>query len=166
MNVIHDIRTPLGKMVMAGEGQTLTGLWFCGQQYERAGLQDGCTDGWLPVFAQTEKWLDIYFQGKNPGFLPEISFPKGTPFQKMVWEILLSIPYGETMTYGEIAKIVAARRGISRMSAQAVGQAVGYNPIGILVPCHRVVGSDRSLTGYAGGMDKKQKLLELEGIIL
>lgn len=118
----------------------------------------------LSVFAQTKHWLDDYFAGKVPGELPPISL-QGTAFQKEVWDILLTIPYGKTMSYGEIAAILAGRRGISRMSAQAVGGAVGKNPVGILVPCHRVIGTDGSLTGYAGGLDKKEYLLKLEGIL-
>ena len=133
----------------------------------------------LPVFEQTKKWLDIYFGGKNPDFMPPLAM-KTTPFRKEVWEILLTIPYGKTMTYGEIAKQISSQRQIQdmqknagenggrnekvHMSAQAVGQAVGHNSISILIPCHRVVGSDGSLTGYAGGIEKKVQLLTLEKV--
>ena len=116
----------------------------------------------LTIFEKTERWLDIYFQGKEPDFQPPFSFSCGSKFQQEVWKILLSIPYGKTMTYGEIAACIAKQRGLTRMSAQAVGGAVGHNPISIIVPCHRVVGTDGSLTGYAGGIDKKVGLLKLE----
>ena len=115
----------------------------------------------LPVFQCVKRWLDIYFQGEAPDFTPPLRLA-GTPFRKVVWEILLTIPYGQTMTYGEIASKIAEQKGIERMSAQAVGNAVGHNPIGIIVPCHRVVGSDGKLTGYAGGMERKKALLALE----
>ena len=117
-----------------------------------------------PVFEQTLDWLQIYFAGHNPAFLPPLS-PGGTPFRKEVWDVLLTIPYGQTRTYGEIASVIAARRGLPHMSAQAVGGAVGHNPISLLIPCHRVVGADGSLTGYAGGVDKKAQLLKLEGFL-
>lgn len=109
------------------------------------------------------KWLDIYFSGKEPDFMPPVHMI-GSPFRLSVWELLRQIPYGETVTYGELAKMVAEKRGLSRMSAQAVGGAVGHNEISIIVPCHRVVGSDGSLTGYAGGVDRKERLLTLEGV--
>ena len=108
-----------------------------------------------------KRWLDLYFGGQKPDFLPPLH-PEGTAFQKSVWDILLEIPYGKTISYGEIAGHIALKQGISRMSAQAVGGAVGRNPISIIIPCHRVVGADVSLTGYAGGLDRKIKLLELE----
>ena len=117
----------------------------------------------LPVFALTKEWLDIYFRGKAPGFTPPLNI-KTTPFRKAVWEILLTIPFGKTMTYGEIADRIARQNGLSRMSAQAVGGAVGHNAISLIIPCHRVVGANGSLTGYAGGIDKKAKLLALEQV--
>ena len=117
----------------------------------------------LPVFEQTDQWLDIDFSGKAPGFTPPLNM-KTTPFRKVVWEILLTIPFGKTMTYGEIADRIARQNGLSRMSAQAVGQAVGHNAISLIIPCHRVVGANGSLTGYAGGIDKKAKLLALEQV--
>ncbi|MGN0733289.1 MAG: methylated-DNA--[protein]-cysteine S-methyltransferase [Emergencia sp.] len=116
----------------------------------------------LPVFEQTRRWLDIYFEGREPDFTPPLHLI-GTDFRKEVWDILKQIPYGQTKTYGEIAEELAARRGIRRMSAQAVGGAVGHNNISIIVPCHRVIGADGSLTGYAGGTDIKAELLRLEG---
>lgn len=115
----------------------------------------------LPIFDETCRWLDIYFSGKEPDFTPPLSM-RTTPFRKAVWEIMLTIPYGQTMTYGEIAGIIAEQRGIDRMSAQAVGGAVGHNSISLIIPCHRVIGTDGSLTGYAGGIDKKTQLLAME----
>ena len=115
----------------------------------------------LPVFEETRRWLDAYFRGEKPDFTPPLSV-ETTPFRRAVWELLLTIPYGQTMTYGEIAAEIARRRGLSGMSAQAVGGAVGRNPISLIIPCHRVVGTGGSLTGYAGGIEKKVKLLELE----
>ena len=117
--------------------------------------------GETPTLAETKRWLDIYFTGREPGFLPPLH-PIGSAFRQSVWELLLRIPYGQTTTYGEIAQELAAKRGLARISAQAVGGAVGHNEISILIPCHRVVGMSGSLTGYAGGISKKAKLLELE----
>ena len=161
MNYIYHYDSPLGGITLASDGDSLTGLWFDGQKYFGSTLSGDCREKELPVFEQTKKWLDIYFNGKAPGFTPSISL-KGTDFQISVWEILLTIPFGQTITYGEIAERVASQRGLSRMSAQAVGGAVGHNPISLIVPCHRVVGSDGSLTGYAGGVDKKRWLLDME----
>ena len=149
--------SPLGGIVLAGEGGALTGLWLPGQ-HAPAGA-----GRWLPVFDDARRWLDIYFTGKDPGFIPQLDL-RGTPFRKDVWEILLTIPYGNTMTYGDIATLLAQKRGVRRMSAQAVGGAVGHNPVSVIVPCHRVVGAGGSLTGYAGGLDLKRRLLTLEGI--
>ena len=123
----------------------------------RRGIQWGET----PTLAETKRWLDIYFTGREPGFLPPLH-PIGSAFRQSVWELLLRIPYGQTTTYGEIARQLAAKWGLARISAQAVGGAVGHNEISILIPCHRVVGMSGSLTGYAGGISKKAKLLELE----
>lgn len=123
----------------------------------RRGIQWGET----PTLAETKRWLDIYFTGREPGFLPPLH-PIGSAFRQSVWELLLRIPYGQTTTYGEIARQHAAKRGLARISAQAVGGAVGHNEISILIPCHRVVGMSGSLTGCASGISKKAKLLELE----
>ena len=154
--------SPFGPITLASDGTSLVGLWFDGQKYFADTLEDAHRQKSLPVFEEARRWLDIYFSGKEPGFLPPLA-PKATPFRKKVWDILLSIPYGQTMTYGEIAKTIA-REQSSRMSAQAVGGAVGHNPISIIVPCHRVVGTNGSLTGYADGIDKKVQLLTLEGV--
>ena len=154
--------SPFGPITLASDGTSLVGLWFDGQKYFADTLEDAHRQKSLPVFEEACRWLDLYFSGKEPSFLPPLA-PKATPFRKKVWDILLSIPYGQTMTYGEIAKAIA-REQSSRMSAQAVGGAVGHNPISIIVPCHRVVGTNGSLTGYADGIDKKVQLLTLEGV--
>ena len=161
MDCIDYYSSPIGGMILASGGEKLTGLWFDGQKHFASSLKGSPINKSLPVFEETIRWLDIYFNGGIPDFIPPLSL-LGTPFQKEVWEILLTIPYGKTMTYGEIAKMLADRRGLPRMSAQAVGGAIGRNPISIIVPCHRVLGSNGELTGYAGGIDKKAWLLELE----
>ncbi|MFC2662565.1 MAG: methylated-DNA--[protein]-cysteine S-methyltransferase [Eubacterium sp.] len=155
--------SPLGGITLASDGENLTGLWFDRQKYFGSTLSQETNEEALPIFSDAVKWLDLYFSGKDPGFTPPLSL-QGTAFRREVWDILLTIPHGCTMTYGEIAKEMAARGGLKRMSAQAVGGAVGHNPVGIIVPCHRVIGSDGSLTGYAGGIDKKTALLKLEGV--
>ncbi|MBQ9572436.1 MAG: methylated-DNA--[Acidaminococcaceae bacterium] len=161
MDYVHHYKSFLGNITMASDGEALTGLWFDGQKYFAETLGKEQEEKELPVFAQTERWLDIYFSGKQPDFTPPLSM-KTTQFRKAVWDILLTIPYGRTMTYGQIAKIIAKEKGIAGMSAQAVGGAVGHNPISLIIPCHRVVGTSGSLTGYAGGIRKKVRLLELE----
>lgn len=161
MDYIHKYNSPLGNITLASEGNCLTGLWFDGQKYDRAAISEKYEEKDLPIFEETCKWLDIYFSGKEPDFTPPILM-RTTEFRKKVWEILLTIPYGKTMTYGEIAQKIAEQQGVSKMSAQAVGGAVGHNCISIIIPCHRVVGTDGSLTGYAGGIEKKIKLLSLE----
>ena len=153
--------SPIGRMLLAADDTGLTGLWFEGQKYFARCLDRETEEKELPVFAEAKRWLDIYFSGKEPDFTPPLHFT-GTDFQKEVWEILCAIPYGQTMTYGAIADQLAKKRGLSRMSAQAVGGAVGHNNLSIIVPCHRVVGSDGSLTGYAGGIERKTFLLNLE----
>ncbi len=162
MDYTYHYDSPLGKITLASDGNALTGLWFDGQKYFADTLENEYEDKRLPVFDQTLAWLDLYFAGKNPDFTPPLRM-KTTEFRKSVWEILLTIPYGETMTYGEIGKQLAEKRGIPHMSAQAVGGAVGHNSISLIIPCHRVVGSSGSLTGYAGGIEKKIRLLTLEG---
>lgn len=150
---------------MASDGTHLIGLWFDGQKYFSDSLQGPVQEKSLPVFKDTCRWLDTYFSGKDPGFTPPIAM-RTTPFRKQVWEIMLQIPYGRTLTYGEIADKIASKRGIKKMSAQAVGGAVGHNSISLIIPCHRVIGSGGNLTGYAGGIKTKIKLLNLEGIQL
>ena len=153
--------SPLGGILLAADEIGLTGLWFDGQKYFARGLSSEQEERELPVLLEAKRWLDIYFTGKEPDFLPPLH-PNGSAFRRSVWEILLQIPYGRTTTYGEIARLLSEKRGLTRMSAQAVGGAVGHNEISIIIPCHRVVGTNGSLTGYAGGVDKKVKLLELE----
>ena len=147
---------------MAADENGLIGLWFEGQKYFADTLPDEHVSQETPVLTKAKKWLDIYFSGEEPKFTPPLH-PVGTAFRQAVWKILLQIPYGQTVTYGEIAQQLAAEQGISTMSAQAVGGAVGHNKISVIIPCHRVIGADGSLTGYAGGIDKKIALLGLEG---
>lgn len=154
-------KSPLGNILLAADEIGLTGLWFEGQKYFALYLDKEHEEKELPIFEQTKKWLDIYFLGKDPDFKPPIHFT-GSDFQNGVWEILYNIPYGQTTTYGDIARQLAKKKGLERMSAQAVGGAVARNRISIIVPCHRVVGGNGSLTGYAGGIDKKIALLKLE----
>lgn len=161
MAYICKYMSPLGGIMMASNGEAITGLWFEGQKYFGDTLPEQYEEKKLPVFEEAKRWLDIYFQGKEPEFTPPLLI-ETTPFRKAVWEIMLEIPYGKTMTYGEIAGRIAKQKGISKMSAQAVGGAVGHNSISLMIPCHRVVGTDGSLTGYAGGIDKKVRLLSLE----
>lgn len=153
----------LGDITLASDGEALIGLWFDGQKYFQSTINEPTKEAELPIFDETVKWLDCYFSGKAPDFLPSLR-PRGTEFRQAVWKILLSIPYGKTMTYGQIAAKIAESSGLKTMSAQAVGGAVGHNPISIIIPCHRVVGTSGSLTGYAGGIDKKIALLEMEGV--
>ena len=153
--------SPLGGILLAADEVGLRGLWFDGQKYFARDLPDERTERENPVLSEAKRWLDLYFGEQEPDFLPPLH-PVGTPFRQAVWEILLRIPYGKTVTYGEISKQLAEKMGVERMSAQAVGGAVGHNKISIIIPCHRVVGSNGSLTGYAGGINRKIKLLELE----
>ena len=153
--------SPLGGILLAADGIGLTGLWFDGQKYFARDLPVERTEPETSVLTEAKRWLDVYFDGREPDFMPPLH-PIGSAFRQSVWEILLQIPYGETMTYGAIARRLAEKQGLSQMSAQAVGGAVGHNEISIIIPCHRVVGTNGSLTGYAGGIGKKVKLLELE----
>lgn len=164
MDCVYRYPSPIGSITISSNGTALTGLWFDGQKYFARTLSEPYEEKFLPVFEDTNKWLDIYFSGEIPDFMPELSV-QSTPFRKAVYDILLTIHYGQTMTYGEIAEILAQQTGKKKMSAQAVGGAVGHNPISIIIPCHRVVGADGKLTGYAGGIDRKRFLLELEGNI-
>ena len=161
MQYTSHYRSPIGNILLAADEVGLTGLWFEGQKYFALYLDKEHEERELPIFEKAKEWLDIYFSGTAPGFTVPLHFT-GTDFQNEVWEILCAIPYGRTMTYGEIAKQIAAKKGLPRMSAQAVGGAVGRNGISVIVPCHRVVGANGSLTGYAGGIDKKIKLLQME----
>lgn len=164
MQYTNHYQSPLGEILLAGDETGLTGLWFVEhQRYFAQTLAREHEEKNLPVFETAKLWLDCYFTGKDPDFLPPLHFT-GTYFQKEVQKILCTIPYGHTMTYGEIAAQMAKERGIARMSARAVGGAVGRNPISIIIPCHRVVGTNGNLTGYGGGIDRKVTLLKLEHI--
>lgn len=154
--------SPLGDLLLAERDGALVGLWIAGQRYFGIPAEDS-EERETPVLALTKSWLDRYFAGENPRIDELPLSPVGSDFQRAVWDILREIPYGEVTTYGEIAKKIALSMDKPRMSAQAVGGAVGRNPISIIIPCHRVVGADGSLTGYAGGIDKKVKLLSHEG---
>lgn len=155
--------SPLGGMTLASDGKNLTGLWFDGQKYFADNLPEEHVKRQLPVFMQAAEWLDVYFSGKAPNFTPPLSMEGISPFRKRVWEIMLEIPFGQVSTYGQIAKQIAAETG-RNVSAQAVGGAVGHNSISLIIPCHRVVGTNGSITGYAGGIDKKLALLKMEGV--
>ena len=156
-------RSPLGTILLAADDAGLTGLWFEGQRYFALHLAADYIEKETDILMQAKKWLDIYFSGHEPDFLPPLHV-EGTSFHREVCEIMLSIPYGKTMTYGEIAQTLASRRGITKMSARAVGGAVGHNEISIIIPCHRVIGANGNLTGYGGGISRKVRLLELEGV--
>ncbi len=155
--------SPLGDITMASNGENLTGLWFNGQKYFADTLAAENSEKELPIFEQTANWLDAYFRGEIPDFMPALHMD-GSPFRQMVWEILMKIPYGKVVTYRDIARMIVEKTGQKTMSAQAVGGAVGHNPVSIIVPCHRVVGTSGSLTGYAGGINKKIALLSLEKV--
>ena len=163
MFFISKYKSPVGEITIASNGEMLTGLWFNGQKNFADTLLENYEEKDLPVFEQTKKWLDIYFSGKAPDFTPPLDMGGISPFRKRVWEIMLEIPFGQTSTYGKIAKQIAEETG-KKVSAQAVGGAVGHNSISLVIPCHRVVGTNGGLTGYAGGIDKKIKLLRLEGV--
>ncbi|MDL2279878.1 methylated-DNA--[protein]-cysteine S-methyltransferase [Desulfovibrio sp. OttesenSCG-928-G11] len=158
--------SPLAALTLASDGENLVGLWMAGQKYFAATAQGDLEEKPdLPVFGAAKKWLDAYFAGKKPGIAGLPLAPAGSTFRKSVWSILCEIPYGQCVTYGDIAKKTARLLAKESMSGRAVGGAVGHNPISIIIPCHRVVGADGSLTGYAGGIDKKIKLLAHEGIV-
>lgn len=155
------LHSPLGEVRLRSDGESLTGLWFVGQVNDAKDISDIEMKNDLPIFGQVESWLESYFSGKQTSITIPLQ-PKGTSFQQRVWQILQEISYGETMTYGEIAQRIAQEKGVDTFSAQAVGQAVGKNPISILIPCHRVLGKNGALTGYAGGVHRKEQLLQLE----
>ena len=154
-------QSKLGDILLAADEIGLTGLWFEGQKYFANTLPDGTISQETPILTEAKRGLDIYFTGKEPDFTPPLH-PTGSAFRQAVWQILLQIPYGQTTTYGEIARKMAKMQNAPHMSAQAVGGAVGHNEVSIIIPCHRVVGTNGSLTGYAGGIDKKVALLTLE----
>ncbi len=158
---IDTYTSPLKQITLGSNGDELMGLWFDDSKHFGSTLAASYKKKSLPIFEQTKKWLDCYFSGKEPDFTPALKLI-GSPFQISVWQILCQIPYGQVMTYGEIAKILAHERGVKSLSAQAVGGAVGRNPISLIVPCHRIIGSNGNLTGYAAGLDKKLYLLNLE----
>lgn len=157
MNYTQKYNSPIGQITLASDGENLIGLWFEGQKYFGDTLGVDYEEKNLPILEETKNWLDIYFSGEKPNFTPKIKLLT-TDFRKKVCQIMLKIPYGKTTTYGEIAK------NLSKTSARAVGGAVAHNPISIIIPCHRVIGSNGDLTGYAGGIDRKIKLLEIENI--
>lgn len=156
MTCILGYHTPLGKITVSGEDEKITGLWFEGQKYFGSTLPEKYEEKPLPVFEEAKKWLDIYFSGKAPDFIPPLKIA-GTDFKAAVLNELMSIPFGQTATYKELAERL-------NTSARAVGAAVGRNPVSLIIPCHRVIGSDGSLTGYAGGIERKRFLLDMEGI--
>ena len=160
MRFVTTLPSPVGLLTLASDGTALTGLWLEGQKYFGAGLSDTVQEKTLPVFAAAGAWLKAYFSRAPLPPLPPLS-PQGSPFRQAVWQLLREIPYGAVTTYGALTR--AMREQGVPASPQAVGGAVGHNPISILIPCHRCVGSDGSLTGYAGGVEKKKFLLELEG---
>ena len=155
MDYIAAAETPLGPVTLASDGKALIGLWFASQAHENYGLAPETESRELPVFAETRRWLALYFAGERPDFTPPLA-PRGTPFQRRVWEALRHIPYGGVLSYGALAKELGCA------SPRAVGQAVGRNPISLLIPCHRVLGAGGRPTGYAGGLWRKEALLRLE----
>lgn len=154
--------SPLGQILLASDGAELTGLWFEGQKYFARGLETVHEEKNTPVFDAAKRWLDLYFSGRRPDFTPSLRLC-GTPFQQTVWKLLQTIPYGETTSYGKLALRAAGKTGAAGSSARAVGSAVARNPISIFIPCHRAVGANGNLTGYAGGIERKISLLKLEG---
>ena len=156
---IYTTPAAFDNLLMTSDGNVLTGLHFV-KSYSAVEPNNA-----LPIFKDVSRWLDIYFSGREPNFTPDFRIDNATPFRKDVLEILNRIPFGKLLTYGEIAKSIAEKNGLAKMSAQAVGGAVGWNPIGIIVPCHRVVGANNKLTGYGGGIENKIALLKLEGAL-
>ena len=157
--------SPLGDLLLAENENQLIGLWLEGQKYYRSTLREAAQEqADRAVFIQTSAWLDRYFAGEQPAISELRLAPRGSKFRQAVWKSLCEIPYGQVTTYGKIAGKLARQFGLASMSAQAVGGAVGHNPISIIIPCHRVVGTHGSLTGYAGGLDKKIFLLQREGV--
>lgn len=161
MIYVSRYKSQIGNILLASDEEGLTGLWFEGQKYFANTLPDERILQETEILREAKKWLDVYFTGEEPPFTPPLH-PAGSTFRQAVWQLLLQIPYGQTITYGEIARRMAEVKKVPRMSAQAVGGAVGHNEISIIIPCHRVVGTNGSLTGYGGGIDKKISLLNLE----
>ena len=161
MDYVYHYQSPLGGITLTSDGAALVGLWFDKQRFFADSVVQDHEEKSLPVFEQADRWLDLYFSGCDPGFAPPVTL-RTTEFRQAVCRIMLTIPYGRTMTYGRIAEIVARQRGVPRMSAQAVGGAVGHNPVSLIIPCHRVIGAGSALVGYGGGLDRKAALLELE----
>ena len=153
--------SPLGGMTVICDGEALTGLWFDHQKHVPISSAGPDETGEAPIIEETIRWLNLYFSGRDPGFTPKLKI-QTTAFRKTVWEILLTIPYGKTVTYGEVAERAANQMHLPRMSAQAVGGAVGHNPFALIIPCHRVIGANGALTGYAAGIERKRMLLEME----
>ena len=165
MQCISYYQSPLGRILLSSDDTGLSGLWFEGQRYFARNLDVDAVERETEILKDAKRWLDVYFSGHEPEFSIPLHI-QGSPFHKEVSRIMCSIPYGEVMTYGEIAEMIRTLFGVPHMSARAVGGAVGHNEISIIVPCHRVVGSNGNLTGYGGGMERKMKLLELEGVDL
>ena len=163
MVYIQKYASPVGDMLLAADEIGLTGVWFDGEKFFSDNLPAEHEEKETATLADAKRWLDIYFKGREPDFTPPLH-PVGSAFRMKVWDLLLQIPYGQTVTYGWIARELAAHEGLARMSAQAVGGAVGHNEISIIIPCHRVVGTSGSLTGYAGGLDRKIALLKTEHV--
>ena len=161
MDYTYHYSSPIGGITMASNGESLTGLWFDGQKYFASTLSQRHVEKQLPIFDRTCEWLDLYFSGKSPDFMPPV-FMYVSNFRRDVYEILMTIPFGKTMTYKEVADLIAKKHRIISMSAQAVGGAIAHNPISLVIPCHRVIGTNGKLTGYAGGLDKKEWLLDME----
>lgn len=159
MKYISEYESPLGKLILISDGESLNELCFDNKDISK----EFVINNDLPIFQTTKTWLDIYFSGNQPNFIPLIK-TSGSDFRKLVGDIMLSIPFGQTVTYGEIAKTVAKKLGKDKMSAQAVGGAVGHNPVPIIIPCHRVIGANGNLTGYGGGIERKLRLLKLEKV--
>lgn len=163
MVYVQHYASPFGDILLASDETALIGLWIEGGRFFAETLPVGSVAGDTPVLRQAKRWLDVYFSGEEPGFTPPLNLA-GSEFRQAVWRLLLDIPYGQTTTYGAIADLLAEQRGVARMSAQAVGGAIGYNEISLIIPCHRVVGANGNLTGYGSGLNNKIKLLQLEGV--
>ena len=164
MEYISKYKSKVGDITLVSDGINLTGLWFNGQKYFLSNVGKEAEEKNLEIFDKTKIWLNKYFSGEKVSPNELKLKPEGTDFRKKIWKILCEIPYGQTTTYGKIGEMLARRENKKSYSAQAVGGAVGHNPISIIIPCHRVIGADGNLIGYAGGLEKKKKLLEIERI--